>query len=38
MFTNGVHVILELFRNKVVFLQQKREIETGKSNIEPLVD
>ena len=38
MLTNGVHVILQLFGNKVVFLLQKGEIETGKRNIEPLVN
>jgi hypothetical protein len=38
MLTNGMHAILQLFGNKVIFLQQKGEIETGKRNIEPLVN
>ena len=38
MLTDGVHVILQLLGNKVVFLQQKEKIETGTRNIEPLVD
>ena len=38
MLTNGVHVILQLLGNKVVFLQQKEVIETGTRDIEPLDD
>jgi hypothetical protein len=37
MLTNGVHVILQLLGNKVVFLKQKENIETGTKNTGPLV-
>jgi hypothetical protein len=38
MLTNGVHVILQLLGNEVVFLQKKGKIVTGTRSIELLVN